>query len=319
MKNFSREHQVISVLTVVLLLHSFYFNHIEDDAFISFRYSKNFARGFGLVFNKGIPVEGYTNFLYTLILGVFLKLGFNDIVLAARLIGVFSAIGILFYVLKISKLISGNSNSWFNFISCTLLSLNTAFAFWTLGGMETQLFMFFAIIGSYHYLREERISVKSVTFFILASLTRPEGILLFFLTVVHKIYVNSTHKKSFLTRQELIPILIFIVLFSAYLLWRQSYYGFPLPNTFYNKVGSGIEQYKRGFRYLAEFSRDFGGILFILPILLFTKRKVDFWLSYFSLTMVSYLAYILFVGGGTSVMYRIAVPVLPYFYVLLQE
>ena len=40
----------------------------QDDAFISFRYAANLARGDGLVFNPGMPpVEGYTNFLWTVL------------------------------------------------------------------------------------------------------------------------------------------------------------------------------------------------------------------------------------------------------------
>ena len=39
----------------------------SDDAYISFRYATNLARGQGLVFNPGERVEGYTNFLWTVI------------------------------------------------------------------------------------------------------------------------------------------------------------------------------------------------------------------------------------------------------------
>ena len=41
-----------------------------DDAFISFRYARNFAEGHGIVFNPGERVEGYTNFLWVVILAV---------------------------------------------------------------------------------------------------------------------------------------------------------------------------------------------------------------------------------------------------------
>src|SRR5512144_1358529 len=37
-----------------------------DDAYISFRYVRNFVEGRGLVFNAGERVEGYTNFLWVL-------------------------------------------------------------------------------------------------------------------------------------------------------------------------------------------------------------------------------------------------------------
>src|SRR5262245_54883150 len=36
-----------------------------DDAYISYRFARNLARGLGLVYNPGERVEGYTNFLWT--------------------------------------------------------------------------------------------------------------------------------------------------------------------------------------------------------------------------------------------------------------
>ena len=41
---------------------------IFDDAFISFRYARNLLDGHGLVWNPGERVEGYTNFLWTILL-----------------------------------------------------------------------------------------------------------------------------------------------------------------------------------------------------------------------------------------------------------
>lgn len=38
-----------------------------DDAYISYRYAWNLVHGYGLVYNVGEVVEGYTNFLWTLI------------------------------------------------------------------------------------------------------------------------------------------------------------------------------------------------------------------------------------------------------------
>ena len=40
--------------------------HPIDDAYITFRYSRNLAEGLGPVWNAGDPVEGYTNFLWML-------------------------------------------------------------------------------------------------------------------------------------------------------------------------------------------------------------------------------------------------------------
>ena len=42
-----------------------------DDAFISFRYARNLFEGNGLVFNPGKRAEGYTNFLWCLLVAPF--------------------------------------------------------------------------------------------------------------------------------------------------------------------------------------------------------------------------------------------------------
>jgi arabinofuranosyltransferase len=40
----------------------------SDDAFISYRYAENLINGHGIVFNPGERVEGYSNFLYVLLM-----------------------------------------------------------------------------------------------------------------------------------------------------------------------------------------------------------------------------------------------------------
>jgi arabinofuranosyltransferase len=59
---------------------AWYFRFIQDDAFISFRYADNFARGNGLVWNLAEFVEGYTNFLWTILIAVGLFLHLDPII-----------------------------------------------------------------------------------------------------------------------------------------------------------------------------------------------------------------------------------------------
>src|SRR5579871_1619356 len=65
-----------------------------DDTYITFRYSANLAHGYGIVFNTpsitqpiGAHTEGYTNFLFMLILVPFVWLGW-DLVAVAQAINV---------------------------------------------------------------------------------------------------------------------------------------------------------------------------------------------------------------------------------------
>ena len=53
-----------------------------DDAYISYRYSRNLAKGLGLVYNAGERIEGYTNFSWTVLLALGAKLGVDPAVTA---------------------------------------------------------------------------------------------------------------------------------------------------------------------------------------------------------------------------------------------
>jgi hypothetical protein len=43
-------------------------HNVPDDAVTSMQYAKNLAHGHGLVFNQGERVDGYTNFLWVLVM-----------------------------------------------------------------------------------------------------------------------------------------------------------------------------------------------------------------------------------------------------------
>ena len=65
----------LGLAMAILVFHAGQYWFVTDDAFISFVYSRNFAEHGQLAFNLGDPVEGYTNFLWTLLLGVLMVVG----------------------------------------------------------------------------------------------------------------------------------------------------------------------------------------------------------------------------------------------------
>ena len=52
---------------------------LNDDAFITFRYARHLVAGHGPVFNPGEYVEGYTNFLWMLIMASGLCVGLDPV------------------------------------------------------------------------------------------------------------------------------------------------------------------------------------------------------------------------------------------------
>ena len=72
---------ILAGLVVLAWKNAFY----QDDAFISFRYAKNLVDGHGLVFNPGERVEGYTNFLWTLLMTIPIYFGYGPVVFSQML------------------------------------------------------------------------------------------------------------------------------------------------------------------------------------------------------------------------------------------
>src|SRR5256885_16298834 len=66
---------VLAIAAIALVLHSFAYNFVTDDAYISFVYSRNLAEHGELTFNLGQPVEGYTSFLWTALIGLIMLFG----------------------------------------------------------------------------------------------------------------------------------------------------------------------------------------------------------------------------------------------------
>ena len=73
-----RNYNFILLGTLALLMFAaFYRRLLVDDAFISFRYARNLVDGLGLTWNAGEYLEGYSNFLWVLIVAAGMKLGFE--------------------------------------------------------------------------------------------------------------------------------------------------------------------------------------------------------------------------------------------------
>lgn len=62
---------LLAVLTLVFFIVNVQqYCFLGDDAYISFRYALHLYQGHGLVWNPGERVEGYTNFLWVIIMAL---------------------------------------------------------------------------------------------------------------------------------------------------------------------------------------------------------------------------------------------------------
>jgi hypothetical protein len=148
-------------------------------------------------------------------------------------------------------------------------------------------------------------------FFVLASLTRPEGLLFLFIAWIKN--------KQFPGKGSLSVFLPFLLLYLPYLIWKITYYGAVLPNTFHAKVGSEVSQLWRGLHYMSSFLGSSGWFLFLLPLFLLGSEKGKQRLKGTLLFVVPYCIYVILVGGDAMVKFRFLLPVLPILYLLIGE
>ncbi len=328
-------YPLLILLGILFYYYTQSMSFIQDDSFITYRYVKNFTEGSGLVFNIGERVEGYTCFLWIILLSAVKSLGFNFISVSQTLGVIFSMITLLFTFNISDRIFPKGKDSFYNItfsiIAVILLAANGSFAYWAVSGMETGLFTFLVTFGIYLYLRElnNRGSFPySSIVFLLASLARPEGNLIFAVTVLHRLIVEIKSAKnngksygSIVNKDNLLWLGIYIIPALIYMGWRYSYYGFLFPNTFYAKTGSSLEYYKTGFDYFWEFAKSYGGYGVLLVFTLINLKSKEKFYEYLYLILIFFIfsVYIIAVGGDVLRPNRFFVPILPVFYILVQE
>jgi arabinofuranosyltransferase len=131
---------LIVAAAMLLALQAAYWWYTVDDAYISYRYAENVAKGLGFVFNAGEHVEGFTNFLWVVLLAAAHSLGANT-VLVSKLLGGFFGMAVLGLTFKLGQR-AGNGNSATGIAAALLLASSPAFALWSVAGLETSFFAF---------------------------------------------------------------------------------------------------------------------------------------------------------------------------------
>nr|MBN2277498.1 hypothetical protein [candidate division Zixibacteria bacterium] len=311
-----------AIILLILVLHISLYTFLTDDAFISYRYAVNLADGHGLVFNLGEKVEGYTNFLWVLILALIKFLGpapenaANVLSLVATLI----LIGMVYSFNRV--FLDIRRFTLMGLIAPLLLALSRSFAVWASGGLETRLFtllIFLAVTTHFRgAFKGDRSYYFSALFFAIASLTRPEGILLFGSFWAYRLFLNiRCHQKV----QPLIKsLMIFIPIVGAHFIFRMLYYGYPFPNTFYAKVTGAW--FNTGLLYLLTFIHEYGLYLAIpLAVLLLTRRYDPDRRHIIMNILIPFAPYAIYIAyiGGDHFEYRQLDVFLPFLAIILQE
>jgi len=230
---------------------------LGDDAFISFRYAQNFARGEGLVFNPGEWVEGYTNFLWTAGLGLLAKVG-ADIPHAALAGNLAAAAATLGVVAATARRTSGGTVPF----AALALGLGYTFTTWATSGLETMPAALAVAVAGYLLTREgARWEVATGLALAAAALMRPDHVLFSAAAGAALVLEDVAHRRLFPLKERLPRLLRvgvpFLAVYGTYFLLRWHAYGDRFPNTYYAKSG-GSAYVEQGLVYLAAFAATSG-------------------------------------------------------------
>lgn len=133
---------IIGAVAIFLLRAAACWGTVVDDAYISARYAANLAAGHGLVFNAGeLPVEGYTNLIWTVMLAGVHLLGLP---VHASMEGLglgFGVLGIIGIWKAAEVMLPAETPAWVPLVPAYLLASTPHYAVVATNGLETTQFI----------------------------------------------------------------------------------------------------------------------------------------------------------------------------------
>lgn len=309
--------------TAFFLAHANHF--MEDDAYISFTYARNFAQGHGLVWYPGLKEYGYTNFLHTLLVGIGMAVGFSAET-ASYILTLPALAGAIVLTYALCLRLQGSRMA----ATAAALGLATHLSFtsFATSGLETipQAFwivaVYYTLAGWFEHPARRSLLLMAL-FSSAALLTRLDSALLLFPAYAALgLRLLRDMQKSGARRAPLFSLAMVTLPPCAavlgLLLFAQLYYGQSFPTSAMLKLDSSWHS-EEGFMYLAFYNRaqmHMPALLLLFAVLAFLvyqgagKRLLT---GLLAAPVAIWCIYILHVGGD-FMEFRFLLPALPLFY-----
>jgi arabinofuranosyltransferase len=279
---------------VALALQLVFVGYAKDDAFIEFRYAHNFAHGHGLVFNVGDPpVEGFTSFLWTVLLALPARLGIDPLIFA-KLCGAAALFGTIALAARLVRARGGDERA--AQVARWLVATNATLLIYAQSGLESVICVLFVIAGALRL--QQRRHWQAMLLLALAAATRPECHVLLLLGAALVI-----------ARRELLPVVVALALVATLHWLRFRYYGAWVPNTALVKGATFL--WRPGLRALENLSVTSLAVVPIALALVAAWRARDGVAIVGALAIVAFLLYLVRVGKDEMFLSRLFLPVWP--------
>ncbi len=296
---------------------------MSDDAFIAFRYAHNLATHGELVFNPGVfppeRVEGYTNFLWVILLALAERVGVPAHQAAPILTQTFGLLalpltaGLLERVHvrtrtdgpEVRSPERGCGATWVLLGPAVLLAATPEYVVWLHGGLETSFATFLVLASVLSYASNNRL--WAAAFASAAVLTRLDASVPIVAHVVASVAFDRTWVSRrawpMRARQAVMPLAVALVPVALHMIWRRCYYGSWLPNTFAIKAHADDLRWSYGLPYVLAWIHNIG-LVWMIPLALLVRRQH----LVLVVPIVVTLLYVWMVGGDFMAYGRFLVP-----------
>jgi arabinofuranosyltransferase len=311
-----------------------------DDGMISMRYAANFVAGDGLVWNPGEYVEGYTNPLWTLVMaGAIAGAGKSIAPLVIELIGLMlslatcaigaqASVELSFHMTKqTGRVDDGHLATTAYYVTFFLIATTYPLTFWSLTGMEVSLVACLTTLAALISVRAFSAKIAPPRALALLCLiatvlyfTRPDAPVNVIPLVLATGYLGWQIDRLSTLKVSAVGLLLAAAAAGAHLLWRYSYYGILLPNTYVLKV-EGYDvllRWSNGVHFLRKFFLSYFPLV-LLDLALVLRWKRSPLVAALGGTLFLALLYQVQVGGDPWPYWRQLAPALVLAYIVLGE
>ncbi len=228
---------LIIPFAVFILMATILGDWIIDDAGISYTYARNVAAGHGFVSQPGLePVEGFSNFLWVILLAPFFSLGIFGPVVFVKWFSAFLVL-IGFFVIQ-KAFLKVFSNQMVGFFGTMLLAVSPPIVIWSMSGLENSLTILLStLLMSELILKGPEWLIRGGLLVALLGMNHPEGALFFAAVPAVLIFDSIAEKQPLgkLAKETLIFIASFSVAFGSFIAFRLTTFGLIFPHTYYAK------------------------------------------------------------------------------------
>ncbi|MCL4486892.1 MAG: hypothetical protein M1570_02020 [Chloroflexi bacterium] len=266
---------VAAIVLIALFVRGIYAagNPTLDDAFITFRYVRNLARGIGFVYNPGERVLGTTTPLFTLLLTPFAIAG-ADIVSTSKIITVLASTANVLLVAIIARRLAG---PWAALFAAMLLAISTNSVWAASTGLETELNVLVLLALFLAYLAAQYNLSAAIA--AIAVITRPDDLILVAVLVAWHLAKLARGRRKI----GLVPLGTFAAVLAPWVIFATLYFGSPIPSSIVGKAASyrvpladNLAMYAVQYGFAMNTPRAIAStVLFVIGLVYLLARKDD--------------------------------------------